>query len=89
MNQCLRCQGFLPPSVRLCPNCRSTRAWWALPLTIVGAGIASVTLSACYGTACAGKLPDGGPECGSSYGDFDAGTADAGTQDAGTTDSGT
>lgn len=63
MNRCTRCEGFVPPKVTTCPNCRSTkRAWWIAPAAIAGAGLASVTLSACYGVGCATRvtLPDGG-----------------------------
>lgn len=63
MHRCTRCSGFVPVEADACPNCRSTsRAWWMAPLAIAGAGLASVTLSACYGPACATAvtLPDGG-----------------------------
>lgn len=60
MQQCKRCDGFVPHGVESCPNCRSSRPWWAIPLAVAGAGLASVTLSACYGPPCATKLPDGG-----------------------------
>jgi hypothetical protein len=59
MQQCSKCQGLVPDSVESCPNCRSTRRWWAIPLSLLGASAASVTLSACYGAPCATKLPDG------------------------------
>jgi hypothetical protein len=65
MNRCSQCGGFVPPNAKTCPNCRSTwRAWWMAPLAIAGAGVASVTLSACYGVPCAAAatkvtLPDG------------------------------
>jgi hypothetical protein len=64
MKKCVRCDGFVPEAAVRCPNCRSTRRWWAIPLSILGAGAASVTLSACYGPACATKLPDGGYDYG-------------------------
>lgn len=60
MKQCRRCEGFVPDESTRCPNCRSTRRWWALPLSLLGASAASVTLSACYGAPCVSRLPDGG-----------------------------
>ena len=61
MRQCQRWQGFVPEGSSTCPNCSSTRRWWAVPLAFAGAGLASVTLSACYGPPCAAtRLPDGG-----------------------------
>ena len=62
MNRCKQCEGVVPAGSLLCPNCHSNnRAWWRLPLTIAGAGFATVTLSACYGSPCAANiLPDGG-----------------------------
>ncbi len=59
MQQCSRCQSFVPDGATFCPNCRSARAWWRVPLVFAGAGLASVTLSACYGPGCAVRLPDG------------------------------
>ena len=73
MNVCTRCEGFVPGEAGFCPNCRSTRRWWV----IAGAGLAAVTLSACYGppaqmrradppetpAACAGPACDG-PDAG-------------------------
>lgn len=59
MHQCSRCQGFVPDGVESCPNCRSGRAWWIVPLALAGAGLTTVTLSACYGPGCATRLPDG------------------------------
>jgi len=65
MNQCSRCEGFIPEGKSSCPNC-STRlvprwkTWLGVPLALAGAGATMVTLSACYGIPCAGtKLPDG------------------------------
>jgi hypothetical protein len=59
MNQCKRCEGFVPDSTDVCPNCRSSKStWWRIPLAIAGAGFATVTLSACYGPACTARLPD-------------------------------
>jgi hypothetical protein len=63
MYRCSRCDGFVPKGEVECPNCRSSRrAWWLAPLAFATAGLATVTLSACYGTACTAniKLPDGG-----------------------------
>lgn len=76
MNRCRSCEGFVPQGAESCPNCRSTRrAWWIAPLSLAGAGLASVTLSACYGPGCATAvtLPDGGtrtqygPTCAATY----------------------
>jgi hypothetical protein len=88
MKRCLKCEGFVPPGAMCCPNCNSTKgAWWAAPLAFAGAGLATVTLSACYGPACAVQvtLPDGGSDlrysggqvCGSTY-DCRAPLADGG-----------
>jgi hypothetical protein len=63
MHRCTRCDGFVPKGINECPNCRSTKkAWWMAPLAFAGAGLATVTLSACYGAPCVAsvKLPDGG-----------------------------
>jgi hypothetical protein len=40
------------------------KAWWLAPLSLAGAGLASVTLSACYGPGCLSTvtLLDGGIE---------------------------
>jgi hypothetical protein len=61
LKSCERCGGFVPSASESCPNCKSGRAWWRVPLAIAGAGFATVTLSACYGPACVTqvKLPDG------------------------------
>jgi hypothetical protein len=65
MNQCSRCEGFIPEGKSGCPNCgtRLLPAWkriLGVPLALAGAGATMVTLSACYGIPCAGtKLPDG------------------------------
>ena len=63
MLRCTRCDGFVPSGSPECPNCRSVKkAWWAGPLALASAGLATVTLSACYGAPCVSlvKLPDGG-----------------------------
>ncbi len=52
LKSCERCGGFVPAGRDACPNCNSSRAWWRVPLAIAGAGLATVTLSACYGPAC-------------------------------------
>ena len=65
MKRCARCDGFVPEGMNACPNCSfgpgapRWKAWLTVPLTIAGAGVAAVTLSACYGPACATKWPDG------------------------------
>jgi len=63
MNQCVRCNGFVPEGQRACPNCSTLVPKWkavlAFPLAVAGAGVAAITLSACYGPACATKLSDG------------------------------
>ena|SRR5687767_10313284 len=64
MHRCTRCDGFVPEGIEHCPNCRSgKKAWWMAPLTFAGGAIATVTLSACYGSPCAATTvtrPDGG-----------------------------
>jgi len=63
MHRCTRCDGFVPQGITECPNCRSTKkAWWMAPFAFAGAGLATITLSACYGAPCAAtvNLPDGG-----------------------------
>lgn len=62
MQQCQKCQGLVPDGSSSCPNCTSGTQWWKAPLAILGAGFATVTLSACYGAPCATTitLPDGG-----------------------------
>lgn len=62
MQQCQKCQGLVPDGSSSCPNCTSSKQWWKAPLAILGAGFATVTLSACYGAPCATTitLPDGG-----------------------------
>jgi hypothetical protein len=53
MHRCARCDGFVPPDAQACPNCRSSKgSWWRAPLALAGAGLATVTLSACYGPGC-------------------------------------
>jgi hypothetical protein len=64
MNQCSKCAGFIPEGRSGCPNCGThlVPRWkkiLGLPLAIAGAGATAVTLSACYGPACATTLPDG------------------------------
>jgi hypothetical protein len=74
MYRCSRCDGFVPEASSGCPNCRSSRAWWSVPLAMAGAGLSVVTLSACYGPACVTDakttFPDGSTlqNC---YQDFD------------------
>lgn len=62
MFQCQKCQGLVPDAESKCPNCSSSSRWWSVPLAIAGGALCTVTLSACYGPACAAtvKLPDGG-----------------------------
>lgn len=66
MHHCNRCHGFVPHGSTNCPNCQSTKKWWALPLAVLGASAASITLSACYGAPCVTALPDGGKDYGNS-----------------------
>lgn len=73
LSRCTRCEGFVPPGASSCPNCRSTRrAWWKAPVALAGAGLATVTLSACYGVACTAPvkvtLPDGSETSKRSFG---------------------
>ena len=48
-------------------------AWWKTPLAVAAGGLATVTLSACYGPACVSTItkPDGtkvdGYSCGGDY----------------------
>ncbi|MFT3713742.1 MAG: hypothetical protein QM817_39285 [Archangium sp.] len=62
MYECQKCQGLVPENQSACPNCSAGPKWWKWPLAILGAGFATVTLSACYGPACATTvtLEDGG-----------------------------
>lgn len=62
MYECQKCQGLVPEQLSTCPNCHAGPKWWKWPLAVLGAGFATVTLSACYGPACATTvtLPDGG-----------------------------
>lgn len=62
MFECQKCQGLVPEGQSRCPNCNAGPRWWKWPLTVLGAGFATVTLSACYGAPCATTvtLPDGG-----------------------------
>ncbi len=65
LQRCSRCDGFVPVDSDGCPNCKSKKAaWWVRPLAFAGAGLASVTLSACYGVGCAVQVtkPDGSTE---------------------------
>ncbi len=71
MQPCSQCEGFIPESAASCPNChaapvaraRTSRpGWLTYALTAAGASVASVTLSACYGSPCATVLPDGGQD---------------------------
>jgi hypothetical protein len=61
LKSCSRCGGFVPAGRSSCPHCMSSSAWWRAPLAFAGAGLATVTLSACYGAPCVTqvKLPDG------------------------------
>jgi hypothetical protein len=74
MHRCSRCDGFVPLDVATCPNCSSLKkSWWMTPLAFAGAGLASVTLSACYGPGCVSTItkPDGSKvttyTCGGDY----------------------
>lgn len=89
MQQCQKCQGLVPETSSSCPNCRATSRWWKTPLAMLGAGLATVTLSACYGSPCATTitLPDGGttvdnPNAGRSCGTVDCRTPER-TEDGG------
>ncbi len=60
MRQCPSCEGFVPEGRAACPNCKSTwKGLLTFTLAAAGAGVAAVTLSACYGPGCATRLPDG------------------------------
>lgn len=50
MNQCQKCQGFLPKSALTCPNCGLGLKRKKRPITTAAAlGLVSMTLMACYG----------------------------------------
>jgi len=61
MFECQKCRGLVPASESRCPNCSASAKWWKVPLALAGGALATVTLSACYGPACASlvTLPDG------------------------------
>ena len=62
MQQCSKCEAFVPAKATSCPGCRSKSSWWRTPLTVLGAGFLGVTLSACYGSPCAaGNCPVDNP----------------------------
>lgn len=83
LSGCPSCQGFNPPSTAACLHCgkalapresgRRARGWWAL----AGAGVAAITLMACYGVP---PCEDGTYDCVDP--DADGGVSDGGT-DAG------
>lgn len=83
LSGCPSCQGFNPPSAAACLHCgqslesrpvasrRSAVGWWAL----AGAGVAALTLMACYG---APPCDHNNTNC------YEPETPDAGSNDAGT-----
>jgi hypothetical protein len=83
LSGCPSCQGFNPPSAAACLHCghslefrpvpsrRSAVGWWAL----AGAGVAALTLMACYG---APPCDHNDPNC------YEPETPDGGLNDAGT-----
>jgi hypothetical protein len=78
MHRCTRCEGFVPLDAETCPNCSAMKRWWMAPLAFAGAGLATVTLSACYGPGCVSTItkPDGSTVQGfSCAGDYDCRTA--------------
>ncbi|WP_224240379.1 hypothetical protein [Hyalangium gracile] len=82
LSGCPSCQGFNPPSATACLHCgqalesrpgpapRWTVGWWAL----ASAGVAALTLMACYG---APPCEDGSFDC------YEPETPDAGPSDGG------
>ena len=80
LSGCPTCQGFNPPATRACLHCgntleaptrrRSPRSFWAL----AGAGLAALTLMACYGVP---PCDDGTRDC------QEPDPADGGLNDAG------
>ena len=48
MQRCAHCDGFIPAQVSSCPNCSRVAPWRGV-LEAVGAGVAAITLMACYG----------------------------------------
>lgn len=85
LSGCPSCQGFNPPSTTACLHCgnalasspprRSAAAFWVL----AGAGVAALTLMACYG---APPCDDGMYDCYNPDPSEDGGVTDGGT-DAG------
>ena len=60
---CNQCQGFIPEHRQSCPNCATEEFSIPAPIkgafTLVAGSVMAVTLSACYGSPCAGSA-----ECG-------------------------
>lgn len=49
MLRCASCDGFVPSGLDVCPNCARRGSLGRGFLALVGAGVAAVTLMACYG----------------------------------------
>lgn len=50
MITCRVCRGFIPTHVKVCPNCQTKKvSKCRTSATIVGVGMVSLTLMACYG----------------------------------------
>lgn len=91
---CSSCSGLIPGSGR-CPNCGAAQARGSAlrlmvrsVLALAGAGVAAITLMACYGMPpCDYHLPDGGPDTDRCYGNpgdhTDGGLPDGGNVDGG------
>ena len=64
LERCSGCQGFVPGAMAACPHCgaevRRLPGWARGLLMAASAGVACVTLSACYGAAALCEYPDGG-----------------------------
>ncbi len=66
LSGCPSCQGFNPPATAACLHCgqalteRPPRRWGRSLWAMAGAGVAAVTLMACYG---APPCKDGGFKC--------------------------
>ncbi len=51
MQKCHSCDGFIPVTLKKCPNCRSKKVISSIKCgaSVVGASMISLTLMACYG----------------------------------------
>ena len=76
LSPCQRCHGFVPPTLSDCVHCGApmpvlpgSRGWMQGLMGLAGAGVAAITLRACYGAPpCVESAPDGGSGPSSCYG---------------------